>query len=245
MKIEPSANQSSGAKALWAQPKRSFGKSDLEKIEKNKIKINLDHGRHIANVYENAKHDPHHPDTKAAYGALISETGKQFQDLVNQGYKFSKIQPGQVNPYPTSRHMHEDVEKNKHLWYFPTEQGFGSSDASSKDHPMLGSSGVNHNGEDLMANDAFRIVHDINGHHVGGKSGFGPAGEHKAYLTHKKTFSPLAQRALATETLGQNSWVNFSEKHGANNRANPQNTVYAEQKAFAMPENIVNGKWHE
>jgi len=63
-------------------------------------------------------------------------------------------------------------------------------------------------------------------------------------LTHKKDFSPLAQKALATETMGQNSWVNFGP-YGEKNKKNPQNTTYAEQKAGLLPDEIINGRWHE
>ena len=57
-------------------------------------------------------------------------------------------------------------------------------------------------------------------------------------------YSPLANKALATETMGQNNWVNFSDKYGESNRKDPKNTKFAEQKAGLMPDNIINGKWH-
>jgi hypothetical protein len=207
------------------------------------VQLNPEHGKTVADAYQNMKHDPNHPAVKQAYNALINETSKQFKDIMSSGFKISKIKPGQENPYKTSKDLHADIKNNKHLWYFPTEQGFGSTDAGS-DHPMLRPTEFHHEGKKLLANDLFRIVHDINGHHLGGETGFGPKGEHQAYLTHKKMFSPMAQRALATETMGQNSWVNYGP-HGENNRKNPQNTVYAEQKAGLLPEHIIHGKWHE
>ena len=109
---------------------------------------------------------------------------------------------------------------------------------------MLQSTEFHLDGKPLLANDLFRIVHDYRGHYLGGKSTFGPKGEHQAYLTHKKDFSPLAQKALATETMGQNSWVNFGP-YGEKNKKNPQNTTYAEQKAGLLPDEIINGRWHE
>lgn len=206
------------------------------------VALNPEHGKTIANAYENMKHDPKSPEVKSAYHSLISETGKQFKDLMDSGLKVSKIKPGQENPYKSSKDLHHDIEHNKHMWFFPTDQGFGSTEAG-KDHPMLQESGFHHEGKPLLANDIFRIVHDVNGHHVAGKTGFGPKGEHQAFLSHKKMYSPNAQRALATETLGQNSWVNFGP-HGDSNRKNPHNTVYAEQKAGLMPEHIIRGNWH-
>jgi hypothetical protein len=206
------------------------------------VNLNPQHGKQIASAYENMKHDPHHPEVKAAYHALIQETSKQYQDLVSSGVKISKIKPGQANPYKSSKDLHHDLEHNKHIWFFPTDQGFGSGTTAS-DHPMLQPTAHKHEGQPLLANDLFRIVHDINGHHAGGKTGFGPKGEHQAYLTHRQMYSPSAQKALASETLGQNSWVNFGP-HGENNRKNPEKTVYAEQKAGLLPDHIVNGNWH-
>lgn len=220
----------------------------LKKNEQNnqppRVSLNPDHGRTIANAYEQMKHDPNHPEVKAAYGALINETKNQFKDMLSKGFKLSKIQPNQKNPYNTSKDLHNDIEQNKHLWFFPTEQGFGSEGTAPTDHPMLQPTEFHHEGKPLLANDLFRIVHDYRGHYLGGKSTFGPKGEHQAYLTHKKEFSPLAQKALATETMGQNSTVNYG-KNAEHNRLNRENTIYADQKAGLLPDNIINGRWHE
>lgn len=207
-----------------------------------KVNVNPEHGKMVADAYQSMKHDPSHPKVKEAYGALIGETGEQFKKLVSSGLKISKIKPGQENPYKTSKDLHADIKNNNHMWFFPTEQGFGSNEAGS-DHPMLQPTQFHHEGQKLLANDLFRIVHDYNGHHLGGESGFGPKGEHQAYLNHREMYSPKARGALASETLGQNSWVNFGP-HGENNRKNPHKTVYAEQKAGLLPDHIVNGNWH-
>jgi len=220
--------------------KKSEG--DAPSTVKPPVKINPEHGKAIADAYEGMKHEPNSPHVKAAYDALTNETGKQFKDIMGSGLKISQIKPGQANPYKSSKEMHNDIKNNKHLWYFPTEQGFGSGGQAS-DHPMLGPSGFKHDGKSLVHNDIFRIVHDINGHHAGGETGFGPTGEHQAYLTHKKMYSPLAGKALATETMGQNNWVNFGP-HGENNRKNPAQTKFADQKAGLLPEHITNGDWH-
>ncbi len=209
--------------------------------EAPKVSINPEHGKTIADSYDNMKHDPNHPAVKAAYSALINETKQQFTDLMSKGLKIDKIKPG-TNPYPSSREMHDDIERNNHLYYFPTEEGYGAAE-QSKNHPMLQETEFKHEDKPLLANDVFRIVHDINGHHKGAKSGFGPKGEHQAYLTHKKMYSPLANKALFTETAGQNNWVNFGP-YGEKNRADPKNTVYAEQKAGLLPESIINGVYH-
>jgi len=189
----------------------------------------------IANEYQNMKHDPEHPAVKSAYKALTGEVMDQYNHIKGAGLKTTKIKPGQDNPYKTSKDLHADLRDNNHMWYFPTETGFGSGNAVAN-HPMLGDTGHKDNeGKPLLANDAFRIVHDYFGHGKEG-SGFGSGGEEAAWASHKQMFSPEAQKALTTETRGQNSWVNFSDKVGVHNRANPSQTIYAEQKAGLMPD---------
>lgn len=199
-----------------------------------KTKVDPQHSAKIAQAYHSMKHDPNHPDVKAAYGALINETKDQFQHMKNAGLKITPIKSGQSNPYPNSKAMHDDIRHNNHLYFFPTDQGFGSGDSNPTDHPMLQPTGEHVDGHHLMANDLFRVVHDYFGHAKEG-TGFGPHGEESAWKEHSKMFSPLAQKALTTETRGQNSWVNFGP-HGESNRKNPNQTVYADQKAGLMPD---------
>jgi hypothetical protein len=207
------------------------------------VKINPEHGLQIADAYDQMKHEPNKPEVKEAYDALINETGEQFKQLIKGGLKITKLKSTDANPYPTSKHMHEDIEKNNHLYYFPTEQGFGQGE-NNKDHPMMRPTEFQHDGGPLLANDVFRIVHDVNGHHLGGKTSFGPKGEHQAFIQHSRMYSPIAKKAFFTETAGQNNWVNFSRSHGEKNRANPKNTTFAEQKAGLLPDDIINGKFH-
>jgi hypothetical protein len=220
---------------------RVMNKSEVGKMLYG-VRINPEHGKKIAQAYHEMKHTPNDKMTQEAYSALINETRDQFQKLMDGGLKISRIQPGQENPYKNSKELHEDIVNNNHLWYFPTDQGYGSGE-EILDHPLLQGTGYMHDDKELLANDMFRIVHDINGHHIGGQSGFGPKGEHKAFLTHRSMYSPLAQKALASETLGQNSWVNFGP-YGEQNRANPSQTIYADQKAGLLPDEIVYGDWH-
>jgi hypothetical protein len=208
---------------------------------KNGLKIS--HGTHvtvdpvragkIAQAYEGMKHEPNHPEVKASYDALKQETAAQFKHLQEHGYKFSRMEPGQTPPYKNSGDMHRDVRENKHLWYHPTDQGFGSEESHHKDHPMLEPTGHEHGGKLVLHNDAFRIVHDVFGHAKEGSS-FGPQGEEKAWHEHMQMYSPKAQKALTTETRGQNSYINFGP-HAAHNKANPGKTKYAEQKAGLLP----------
>lgn len=208
------------------------------------VKINPQHGREIADGYDALEHKPNDPKVKQAYDALISETKQQFKDIQAQGLKLTRVSDGGQNPYANSKEMHDDIENNHHLSYFPTEAGFGSDGDPKSDHPLMQETEFEHAGKKLLANDLFRIVHDINGHHHGDKSSFGPKGEHQAYLTHKQAYSKTAGRALFTETAGQNNWVNFSQSHGERNRKDPANTVFAEQKAGLFPDSIINGGHH-
>lgn len=217
-------------------------KSETSQSSTNTVKINPEHGKKIADAYGQLKHEPDHPQVQEAYNSLINETKDQFHNIMKNGLKISRIEPGMPNPYKNSKELHADIKNNNHLWYYPTESGFGSGEETSK-HPMLQGTGIKHGDKELLANDVFRIVHDVNGHHLGGESGFGAEGEHKAYLTHKKMYSPLAQKALATETLMQNSYVNFGP-NAEHNRKNPDKTIYADQKAALAPDWVVNGNWH-
>jgi hypothetical protein len=218
---------------------------NLKKTEKlfkaSEIKLTPEHGRTIADAYEKMQHNPDDPKVKEAYGALINETKKQFKEMLDRGLKISKIKDTSYNPYPTSKHLHADIDKG-HMWLFPTELGFGSDSDMPKNHPMLQPTEFMHEGKPLLANDVFRIVHDSIHHKL--RNGFGPRGEHETFLEHKKMYSPLAQKALATETMGQNSYVNFSSKIGHLNQQKP-GSAYAPQKAGLLPDNILNGKWHE
>jgi hypothetical protein len=197
------------------------------------VKVNPEFAKKVANHFDTMPHTPNDPKVKEAYGALINETSNQFQHIMDSGLKISKIKPGQANPYKNSKEVHDDINNNNHLWYFPTESGFGSEGSQNNDHPLMTKTNFHHEGP-LLANDLFRIVHDYFGHAKDGYS-FGPNGEEAAFRAHKQMYSPLAQKALASETRMQNSWVNFGP-HSENNKKNPDKTIYADQKANIAPD---------
>ncbi len=191
-------------------------------------------GARIAAAFEQMKHDPSNPEVKQAYDALINETMAQYQQVKKMGIQIEPIQPGMPNPYPNgSKQVLDDIH-NGHLWYFPTDQGFGAG-ANVADHPMLApTSEIGADGKPMLANDVFRVVHDIFGHAKEGV-GFGPNGEENAWNAHVRMYSPEAAKAMTSETRGQNSWVNFGP-HGEFNRANPTQTIYSDQKAGLLPD---------
>lgn len=184
----------------------------------------------IADAFEQAKHTPNNPKVKKSYAAFKRETMDQYHFLSGKGVKFEPW-TGEGQPYANSKEMTADVRDNQHLYFY-------TGGDLPNDHPLAAKAP----GTDFTYNDIFRAVHDYFGHAKEGV-GFGPRGEENAWRTHSQMYSPEAQPAMTAETRGQNSWVNFGP-HGEFNRANPDKTVYAQQKATLLPErfNTLNGE---
>lgn len=193
-------------------------------------------GSMIADAYDKMPHNPDDPETKASYNALIKETLAQWDSIKRTGLNVDFKQPYPYGNNPRLAVL--DVKHNNHLTVFPTEAGEGGASDAPKDHPMLRPTNVTVDGRKLNANDVFRIVHDYYGHVKEG-NGFRADGEFNAYRIHKAMYSPLAQKALATETLGQNAWVNYGPEAGKNKGANGEKTVYAPQKAGLLPDEAI------
>lgn len=171
--------------------------------------------RQTAQTYEQTPHDPNHPEVQKAFK---NETLGQFKHLQSRGVK---LEPwtSEGQPYKNSNEMVHDVHNNRHL-------GFFVGGDMPQDHPLAEKTGINLNGHDLTYNDAFRAVHDYYGHAAYGNE-FGPRGEEHAFNSHKRMYSPEAQPAMAFETKGQNSWVNF----GPHSHLPVTQRPYAQQKA--------------
>ena len=196
--------------------------------------VNPRRAGYIAKAYDRMPHDPGNPKVAASYQALADETMAQWKALQDSGANIEFMKPGQADPYPGGpRDALADIRANNHLFVFPSEQGFGSGAAAAADNPMLANTGLKQGDHNILVNDAFRAVHDYFGHGMEGAH-FGPRGEENAWQAHKALFSPEALPALTTETRGQNSWVNFGP-HGEANRANPRDTIFADQKAGLLP----------
>ena len=209
--------------------------------------MNQKDGETIANAYDKMLHDPNNPGVKESYSAFIKETEDQFNELKKNGLRIDPIKPG-TNPYQTADDLHNDLKKNNHIYYYPSEEGFGSTDNKFGDHPLLKESNVTYKGKKLLNNDVFRIVHDINGHNLA-NSDFSPEGEHNAFLSHRKMYSPLAGKALFTETAAQANWGSYNKKSGASNRklmeqGRVNELIFADQKAGLLPDDIINTEWH-
>ena len=216
---------------------RSLGKT--HNPPKKYLKADPNRAKRIADAYAAMKHEPNHPLVKAAYDQLAKETMAQYRHAINNGYKFEFWDPSKQNdPYEASPRLAvEDINRNKHMYVFPTRFGFGSDEemkSSLKDNPLLADSGEVWNGHPVTVNDIFRAVHDLYGHaHEG--VGFRADGEENAWRSHAAMFSPLARAALTSETRGQNSWLNFGP-HGEHNRsARTEDTHFADQKIGLLP----------
>lgn len=175
------------------------------------IKLNQDKSRKVGMEYETMKHDPYNPKVKAAYEALAKETEEQYESILAAGY-MPEMHMAPNEPYPNSRATIADIRDRKRLKVFSTDYGYGETPITEKDikeNPMLRMSKYKDaNGVPMRVNDLFRFVHDFFGHSERGNS-FGPLGEENAWDVHARMFSPLARRAMTSETRGQNSWVNF------------------------------------
>lgn len=129
---------------------------------------------------------------EASYRQLAKETADQFHTLpVNMSYH----RAGEGS-YQSSGEMMRDIYGNRHLYVY---QGGDPHDFLNAIDPETG----------LNTNEMFRAVHDFYGHAVHGNQ-FGPKGEEIAYGAHAQMFSPLARMAMASETRGQNSFVNYT-----------------------------------
>jgi len=197
--------------------------------------LDEDFARRIAGAYGEMKHAPTDPEVKRTYDALAQETLDQLEAAKQAGIDFSFIRG--EDPYKSSPGMgYADLAERGHLYVFPTEQGFGSDVAFDPvNNPLLKRIGPLGDLENATVNDAFRIVHDLYGHYGPGNPFFRAPGEERAFKLHSRMYSPEARPAMASETRGQNSWLNFGPYGSYNRGANAAETIYADQKTGIMP----------
>jgi methyl-accepting chemotaxis protein len=204
---------------------------------KDYVKVDVDRAKRIAAAYEAMPHAPNDPQVKAAYDAMIRETVAQYEAILETGLQVEFIDYAkQGDPYQASPRLAVlDVIENNHLWVFSTRDGFGSSEFDPSTNPLLQETPHTISGQPALANDIFRVVHDYFGHVKNGV-GFRADGEENAWRAHSTMYTPLARRAMTSETRGQNSWLNFGPHGEANRTAKSAATVYADQKTGLMPE---------
>ena len=229
--------------------------------------LDTEMSQEIAQAYDSMEHDPQNPEVKKAYNQMVKETVEQYEAILEEGYV---VEINNNEPYSSSKDMIEDLRTNKRMKIFSTESGFGDAaitDDQRADNPLLRDSGFKDvNGQQLLVNDVFRFVHDFFGHAKRG-NGFGPKGEENAWDVHSRMYTPLARRAMTSETRGQNSWVNFSgvndeafklrdkarrlRKEGRTDEASKlieqvyEMMAFAEQKIGLMPEKYTANPYIE
>jgi HK97 family phage portal protein len=166
------------------------------------------------------------PEAEASYQSLVDEIGRQYEALLDSGLKVHAWK-GEGEPYgdppgstrPNSDKMRRDIAESGEYSFFMTESGFGAGNVT-ENHPMLRPTKFKtSDGEPMIANDLFRVVHDFVAHVRGGYS-FSTNGEFNGTLSHASTLPEAAWPALFAETFGQNA---VYERTGG----------YANQNAYA------------
>jgi len=181
--------------------------------------------RRIALAYQDLESRPDDPEVLAAYNALADETFAQWEFLKH----VVRVEFVDFDPYqspaggPSSALMFQDIRDNRHLYVY----------TGGSEHPVM--SRIIHPETGETANNVFRAVHDLMGHAKEGNS-FSESGEYNAYLDHRVMYSPLARRALATETLAQNAYYNRIPQ----NEGRPASErIFAPQRAAILPEELI------
>lgn len=153
---------------------------------------------------------------RAPYEQLMRELSAQFDVLS----AFVHVSFTNRDPYLTPGHMFMDISQYRRLSVYRTAE-------LPSGHPFLSVHGPT--GETF--NSIFRAVHDGLAHFPG-RYPFTRAGEFDAFRAHCRVLSPIAQWAIATETLGQNAWY-----HYAPNRIGPK--TFAPQKYALLSRETV------
>ena len=164
----------------------------MSEIDYSKIVADPERGTEIARLYMAAPMWDDSPTTVAAYKAFVTETAAQYATMVANGVK---VKFTDADPYPDAPHMWADASRGFLMIY---------KTVAAESSPYLSPA----------QNDLFRAVHDYFGHYGAGNGAprdFSRHGEEAAWVRHSQMYTPLARRAMTTETRGQNSvfiWIN-------------------------------------
>jgi hypothetical protein len=198
------------------------------------VRVDKELAAKIADEFQRMPNAPEDPLVQASYRQMMKETAAQYRKIMEAGLKVEFIKGD--DPYGNPRNAILDVIENNHLWVFSTQDGFGTNKIDVSKNPLLEESEFKDiNGQTMLANDLFRVVHDYFGHIMNGV-GFRADGEENAWRSHASMYSPFARRAMTVETRGQNSWLNFGPNGEFNRTASPADTIYADQKVGLLPE---------
>ena len=170
------------------------------------VVVNIPQALRIAREYNAApKFDP---EAVPHFKAMADETREQFDYMTrpqSKGGLGIDVSVTKQDPYARAADMMKDANRGKFSVL---------STAQTGGHPYFTDE----------ENDMFRAVHDFFGHAATGR-GFDPHGEEAAFRSHYAMFSPQARPAMATETRGQNSALNYGPTPGK----------FAEQKVVTLP----------
>lgn len=131
------------------------------------------------------------PGIRKSYEAMRSQVNDQYEHMT--GAMGIKHEVTDTDPYKTPADMAADLAQGRiKTWSSaPTPHEFFTPEE----------------------NDKFRAVHDVFGHAAIGR-GFSRHGEEAAFHAHRQMFTPDAHAALASETRGQNSFLNYGPTGG-------------------------------
>lgn len=239
----------------------------LDLVEGHDIPVPGERMAELARIYEQLAVFDSRPTVLEAYAALMREVLAQYRHLTEHTGIYVELWQGggetglPEQPYPNSAALMADLSGSSsgnwrglpHLYLY----------TGGNPHPLLDTlietpsraGGVDYEASygrrvtDLVRSNsalrltynlAFRAVHDAYGHAAEGYP-FSPRGEFNAWLHHSQMFSPLAQWALSTETLGQSAWVNFGQSYAGLHATLPQpERPYAAQKAALLPARLCD-----
>lgn len=167
-------------------------------------------------------------DTERAYGVFRQSLVSQYQAIMQSGLKVHAWR-GEGEPYktspellwsPNSTVMRQRVEAEGRFYFFMTQNGFGSEGGAvhgASKHPLLEMSPCKtSDGEPMLYNDVFRVVHDAMAH-LHGEYSFSTKGEFNAMLCHASTLPRESWPALFAETFAQNSVYELTKKFADQN----------------------------
>jgi hypothetical protein len=178
--------------------------------------VDKERAKRMSDAYMEMADDYNIPEVKASYDAMIDETIDQYKEIISNGYE---VEINDTEPYKNAQEFIDDLRNNKHFKLLSTLSEFGDTpvteEMANNDPRLKRTEFKDVNGQTLLANDLFRFVHDFFGHAVRGNS-LGAIGEENAWDEHSRMYTPLARKAMTSETRGQNSYVNFS---GVNDNA--------------------------
>jgi hypothetical protein len=176
-----------GYQAARGQRFRTTGLGDLQ--------VNPQRGHATFLAYRNAMQAPQSPDIAKSYEAMREHVNTQYDYMTRpkeHGGMGLRHEVTEHDPYKTPHEMAADMAGGRiQTWT-----------SASTPHEYF----------TAEENDRFRAVHDVFGHGASGR-GFSRHGEEAAYLSHRQMFPPEAHAALASETRGQNSYLNYSAEN--------------------------------